>query len=55
MFSQTSTKAQETEASAKIHVLEQLVEEVKAREAQLRASNKVFLSQPWPDSYLFYV
>ncbi|KAJ7293654.1 hypothetical protein C8J57DRAFT_1429415 [Mycena rebaudengoi] len=39
-YAETSTKAQETEASAKIHVLEQLVEEVKAREAQLRASNK---------------
>ncbi|KAJ6610071.1 hypothetical protein B0H10DRAFT_2438222 [Mycena sp. CBHHK59/15] len=37
---ETSNKAQENETTAKISVLEQLVEEVKAREAQLRASNK---------------
>ncbi|KAJ6575196.1 hypothetical protein B0H19DRAFT_1208639 [Mycena capillaripes] len=37
---ESSTKAQETESNAKIHALEQLVEEVKSRETQLRASNK---------------
>ncbi|KAJ7706097.1 hypothetical protein B0H17DRAFT_919676 [Mycena rosella] len=35
-----STRAQETETTAKIQGLEQLVEEVKSRETQLRASNK---------------
>ncbi|KAJ7492547.1 hypothetical protein FB451DRAFT_1078701 [Mycena latifolia] len=37
---ESSTKAQETETNAKIHALEQLVEETKSREAQLRSSNK---------------
>ncbi|KAJ7783868.1 hypothetical protein DFH07DRAFT_908919 [Mycena maculata] len=37
---ESSTKAQETETNAKIHALEHMVEEVKTREAQLRASNK---------------
>ncbi|KAJ7837533.1 hypothetical protein B0H14DRAFT_2791069 [Mycena olivaceomarginata] len=39
-FRQSSTKAQETETSAKIHALEQLIEETKSREAQLKTSNK---------------
>ncbi|KAJ7169956.1 hypothetical protein C8R46DRAFT_1349891 [Mycena filopes] len=34
------TKAQETETGAKIHALEQLIEEAKSREVQLRTSNK---------------
>jgi len=38
--SESTTKAQETETTAKIQLLEQMVEEVKSREAQLRASNK---------------
>ncbi|KAJ7487679.1 hypothetical protein B0H11DRAFT_1721098 [Mycena galericulata] len=37
---ESSTKAQETETNAKIDALEQLVEEIKSREAHLRASNK---------------
>ncbi|KAJ7254034.1 hypothetical protein B0H12DRAFT_1115648 [Mycena haematopus] len=36
----SSTKTQETETSARIHALEQLVEETKSREAQLKISNK---------------
>ncbi|KAJ7181737.1 hypothetical protein C8R43DRAFT_1055509 [Mycena crocata] len=37
---ESSTKAQENETSAKIHALEQLIEEAKSREVQLRTSNK---------------
>ncbi|KAF7339405.1 GRIP domain-containing protein [Mycena sanguinolenta] len=37
---ESSTKAQETETIVKIHALEQLVEETKSREAQLKISNK---------------
>ncbi|KAJ7786400.1 hypothetical protein B0H16DRAFT_1657710 [Mycena metata] len=37
---ESSTRAQETETSAKIHALEDLIEEAKSREAQLRTSNK---------------
>jgi hypothetical protein len=43
-FRQSSTKAQETETSAKIHALEQLIEETKSREAQLKTSNKVCIA-----------
>ncbi|KAJ7038120.1 hypothetical protein C8F04DRAFT_1220408 [Mycena alexandri] len=39
-YVESSTKAQETETSAKIHALEQLIEEAKSREGQLRTSNK---------------